>query len=168
MRKPTISIIAAISENRVIGKNSRIPWHIPEDMKHFKTLTMNHVVIMGRKTYESIGKHLPDRYNIVLTRNPFRQKKGVHFIPDLKEAIEEAKKREQEKNPESPEIFIIGGAQVYQQALPLVNKLYLTVVKGNFKGDAYFPDYSEFKKVWSKQEERSGEYRYTFLKLTRG
>ena len=158
MKRIKISIIAAISESRALGKNGKLLWHIPEDMKRFKKLTEGHVVIMGRKTFESIGKFLPNRMNIVVTRNilltnlkrPSQLGQYLSFCHSLKEAIRQARGRFiQNKFP--GEIFIIGGGQIYQQAIKYADKLYLTIVKGDFKADTFFPDYSEFKKVAGKR-----------------
>jgi len=173
--KPTISIIAALSENRVIGNKGQIPWHIAEDMKRFKELTTGHPVIMGRKTFESIGKPLPNRTNIIITSNPDYHPPDyppdewnsltppdLHTVHSLNEALELAKKHEQN------EIFIIGGGKIYQQALSIANKLYLTLVKGNFSGDTFFPDYSEFNRVLSKENSKNAEHEYSFLELSRG
>ena len=147
MNMPTtiVSAIAAIGENRELGLNGKIPWHIPEDFKHFKKITTGHPVIMGRKTFESIGKPLPGRTNIIITRNTDFKAAGCIVVDSIKKAIEEAKKYNQE------EIFVIGGGEIYKQALPYIDKLYLTVVKGSFEADAYFPDYSNFKLI-EKQE----------------
>lgn len=121
--------IAAMSLNRVIGAGNQIPWHLPEDFKWFKELTTGNVIVMGRKTFESIGKPLPNRETIILSRSQFSFP-GVRTISDLTE-INLAN--------ESREVFICGGAQVYTQALPLCSELYLTLVKREVKGDAFFP-----------------------------
>ena len=125
--------IAAMSENRVIGAANKIPWHLPEDFKWFKKMTTGNVIVMGRKTFESIGKPLPNRETIVLTRGPW-QHPGVRTISDLAQ-IDPAK--------EAREIFICGGAQVYEQALPLCSDLYLTLVKRVVEGDAFFPRFED-------------------------
>jgi dihydrofolate reductase len=130
--------IAAMSENRVIGQGNKIPWHLPEDFKWFKKMTTGNVIVMGRKTFESIGKPLPNRETIVLTRGTF-QHPGVRTISDLRQ-IDLAK--------EGRQVFICGGAQVYEQALPLCSELYLTLVKRVVAGDAFFPPFEErFEKV---------------------
>lgn len=157
MNKPLISIIAAIGENKELGKDNKLLWNIPEDLKRFKELTTNHPVIMGRKTFESIGKPLPNRTNIVITRDKNFQVKNCLVVHSLEEAIELAKIKDNE------EIFIIGGGQIYQQAINLADKLYLTIVKGNFGADTFFPDYSRFKKIVSRKEGQSDKYKYTFL-----
>jgi dihydrofolate reductase len=159
--KPIVSIIAALSENNVIGKNNKLPWHISEDLKRFKQLTLHHPVIMGRKTFVSIGKPLPGRTNIVITRDENYKAEDVTIVHSLKEALNVAKEKAEE------EIFIIGGAQIFEQTIKVVDKLYLTLVKGNFDGDAYFPDYSAFSKIVSQQTSRDQNYSYTFLDLTK-
>jgi dihydrofolate reductase len=125
--------IAAMSENRVIGQGNKIPWHLPEDFKWFKRMTTRHVIVMGRKTFESIGKPLPNRETIVLSRGGF-QYSGVRTISDLGE-IDPAK--------ETREVFICGGAQIYEKALPLCSDLYLTLVKRVVDGDAFFPPFED-------------------------
>src|ERR1700720_2112922 len=121
--------IAAMSENRVIGQGNAIPWHLPEDFKWFKRMTTGQVVVMGRKTFESIGRPLPNRETIILSRAKF-QHPGVRVVETLAE-IDPAK--------ETREVFICGGAQIYEQALPLCSDLYLTLVKRVVVGDTFFP-----------------------------
>lgn len=140
-RNVTISIIAAIDENNALGKDNKLLWHIPEDLKRFKDLTSGHPIIMGRRTFESIGKVLSGRLNIVVTRSSVFVAEGAMIRHSLEEALELA------KNSGQDEIFIIGGAQIYRQALPLTDKLYLTLVPGKHDADAYFPEYPEFKTV---------------------
>jgi dihydrofolate reductase len=125
--------IAAMSENRVIGAGNKIPWHLPEDFKWFKKMTTGNVIVMGRKTFESIGKPLPNRETIVLTRGQW-QHPGVRTVSDLSQ-IDPAK--------ETRDIFICGGAQIYEQALPLCSDLYLTLVKRVVEGDAFFPRFED-------------------------
>src|SRR6267142_4762053 len=126
--------IAAMSENRVIGNGNTIPWHLPEDYKWFKKMTTGNIIVMGRKTYESIGKPLPNRTTIVLSRSPSNVS-GVRVITDLKEL------GSLEAELAGREIFICGGAQVYEQALPMCSDLYLTLVKRNVEGDTFFPPF---------------------------
>jgi dihydrofolate reductase len=133
---PPLKAIAAMSLNRVIGAGNNIPWRLPEDFKWFKKLTTGHIVVMGRKTFESIGKPLPNRITIVLTRSE-RPIPGVQTISDLSQL-----------NALGPtladrQIFICGGGQVYLQALPLCSDLYLTVVKRVFEGDTTFPPFED-------------------------
>ncbi len=126
--------IAAMSLNRVIGAGNKIPWHLPEDFKWFKKMTTGNVIIMGRKTFESIGKPLPNRTTLVLTRSA-QPISGVETISDLNQIT----MRLSENDPR--EIFICGGAQIYGQALPLCSDLYLTLVKRDVQGDAFFPPF---------------------------
>jgi dihydrofolate reductase len=125
--------IAAMSENRIIGHGNRIPWHLPEDFKWFKKMTTGQVVVMGRKTFESIGRPLPNRMTIVLSRSRFEHP-GVQVVTDLKEIP---------LTGETRDVFICGGAEVYRGALPFCSDLYLTLVKGVAEGDAFFPPFEE-------------------------
>lgn len=134
--------IAAMSLNRVIGQGSKIPWHISEDFKWFKKTTTGHIIVMGRKTYESIGKPLPNRTTIVLTRSNIAIS-GVQTISDLSQL-------DHLSHPSSQDIFICGGAQLYEQALPRCTDLYLTLVKREVEGDVFFP---KFEELFSPVEE---------------
>jgi dihydrofolate reductase len=128
--------IAAMSLNRVIGQGSRIPWHLPEDFKWFKQMTTGQVVVMGRKTFESIGRPLPNRETIILSRSAF-QYPGVRTVANLADIASEQEQRE---------VFICGGAQIYAQALPLCSDLFLTLVKCEVAGDVFFPPFeAEFE-----------------------
>jgi dihydrofolate reductase len=128
---PDFQAIAAMSLNRVIGAGNKIPWHLPEDFKWFKQMTTGQVIVMGRKTFESIGRPLPNRETIVLSRSRF-QFPGVRTVSDLSELAPAS---------DSRQIFICGGAQIYQQALPLCSDLFLTLVKREVEGDAFFPPF---------------------------
>src|SRR3989338_2670196 len=163
-----ICIIAALAgENRVIGKDGKLPWpNISADMKHFKGLTGTHPVIMGRITFESIveslKKPLPNRQNIMITRKHLLID-GVMVKHSLEEAIERGKRLD------SGKVFIIGGGEIYDQALdnPIkeqINRLYLTLVEGNYEGDTFFPDYSGFKKIKEEEGEEKG-IKYKFVEL---
>jgi len=132
--------IAAMSLNRVIGAGNKIPWHLPEDFKWFKKVTTGHVIVMGRKTFESIGKPLPNRTTLVLTRSP-GPIPGVETISDLSQLSGEKYARA------GQDIFICGGAQVYREALPLCSDLFLTLVKQNVEGDAFFPPFEDSFKL---------------------
>jgi len=164
MSKPKISIIVAVAgKKRVIGKKGGLPWHIPAELKRFKNITMGHPIIMGRKTFQSIGKALAGRTNIVITRDRSYAQAGIIVVHSLDEALKSAQGQQGDE-----EIFVIGGGEIYQQALPLAEKLYLTVIDKEIDGDVFFPDYSEFKKVvfesdWQKYE----NFRYKFLELVR-
>lgn len=171
---PKINIIAAIGQNRELGKDNKLLWHIPEDLKRFKKLTTGHVVIMGRKTFESIGRPLPNRTNIVIThdRNYTYTAKGCVVTHSIEEALEIAYRKyrkarpcDKQGQPLKKEIFIIGGGQIYKQTLPLADRLYLTIVEGNFDADTFFPNYSRFNKVITEENRSSGNYNYTFLTL---
>ena len=157
--KPVITLIAAMAENRVIGRDGKVPWHIPEDLRRFREVTMGHPLIVGRRTFESIGRPLPGRTMIVLTRQ-------VHFRPpecqvarDLDEAIALA--------GETDEIFIAGGGTIYRQALPLADRVLLTLVPGVYEGDAFFPELpADFVEI--SREEVPGVPGYLFLTYERG
>lgn len=159
-----ISIITAISQNYVIGKDNKLPWNIPQDLRRFRDLTKFHPVIMGRKTYESIGKPLPNRKNIVVTRdvNSFQIEKDVILLDNLTNSIEVA------KEIDTDEIFIIGGSSIYKQSLGLVDRIYLTLIHKIYEGDSYFPDYSEFDVVVEKETHTHNSINYTFYTLDRG
>ena len=144
--KMNLSIIVAFANNRVIGKDNQLIWHLPNDLKHFKNITSGHPVIMGRKTYESIGRLLPNRKNIIVTRNSEYQLAGAHVFNSLEAAIESCSTEEQ--------VFIIGGSEIYGQALPLADKLYITEVLHDFDGDAFFPEIN-FEE-WSLVSEEQG------------
>jgi dihydrofolate reductase len=156
MRK--ISIIVAMSQNSVIGLRNELPWHISEDLKNFKKITLNHSVIMGRKTYYSIGKPLKDRKNIVISRDTSLKIDGVDVVNSLEKAIL--------KTDESSEIFIIGGQQIYSIALPLATHMYITKVNGIFDGDAFFPDYveDEWREIAREDLITDKDLRFSFLK----
>jgi dihydrofolate reductase len=160
---PPLSIIAAMTEERVIGREGKMPWHLPEDLKHFKEITMGHPVIMGRKTHESLGRLLPGRTSIIMTRDPHYRVEGARVVHDLEEAVSEA-----EKAACGKEIFVIGGAEVFRMALPRAGRLYLTLIHRPFRGDAYFPEFNlekDYKIVERKTFESGGgeKLRYTFL-----
>ena len=156
-----ISVIAAIGSNRELGKNNKLLWNIPEEMEHFKTITMSHPVIMGRKTYESIGRPLPGRLNIVVTKDSKFKPEGVTVAHSIEEAISIGESKD------TKEIFFIGGGDIYHQAIKLADKLYLTVVEGKFDADTYFPNYSDFKKVLYKREGSFIQYKYTIYELSK-
>lgn len=175
--KPKISLIAAIGPNRELGRDNKLLWNIPEDMKYFRETTAGHTVIMGRKTFESIGRLLPNRTNIVITRDQDYKIEGAFVAYSLEEAIEVGKREEilhgvypesnRRTQNDKPEVFIIGGGQIYKQAIGLADRLYLTVVEGKFDADTFFPDYSEFKKTVYRKESSDKNFHYTFLQLER-
>lgn len=161
MNKPRLSLIAAISDNRVIGNNGEIPWNIPGEQKRFKEITTPHPIIMGRKTHESIGRLLPNRPNIIISGRENFSVVGGYVSSSLTEAIEKAKTLDQE------EIFIIGGGRVFEEAIKIADKLYLTIVHQEFAGDAFFPEYSEFTKEVLRENKEVGNYKFTYLDLER-
>lgn len=144
-----ISLIVAHDKNRVIGYENKMPWHLPGDLKYFKDMTMGKPIIMGRKTFESIGRPLPGRRNIIITRNEAYGADGIETVSSLDAALALVK--------ESPEIMIIGGAQIFEQALPLADKLYITLIDQEFKGDTYFPRYDGWRLTSSQQAIDSDE-----------
>lgn len=160
-----ISLIAAIAENNALGRDNKLIFRISEDLKRFKEITSGHPIIMGRKTYESIGRPLPKRTNIIVTRDKSFKAQGCKVTYSLEEALRVA-----QGNPPTGgggEVFIIGGGQIYTQAIKKADKLYLTIVEGKPKADTYFPDYAEFKKVVSEESHESEGLKYKFLELER-
>lgn len=155
-----VSAIAAMARNRAIGYQNRIPWYLPADLKYFKRTTMNHHIIMGRKSFQSIGKPLPKRTNIVITRDPFFVASNVLIARSVEEALEMAFDNGEE------EAFIIGGGQIYEQSLPYWDRLYLTVVDIEVKGDVFFPaiEENEWKLVSEEkhQADQNNEWDYAF------
>ena len=158
-----ISVIAALSENRVIGRDNRLPWRLSVDLKRFRKLTTGHPIILGRRTFDSIGKPLPNRTNIVITRQTEWAHPGVQVAHSLGEAIEIARGFEG-----SDEVFVIGGAEIYLQALPLCGRIYLTVIHSHVEGDAFFPPFGrdEFQEV-GRDRGIEGEWEYSFVDLAR-
>lgn len=158
-----LSLIVAHTLNQVIGKNNDMPWHLPEDLKHFKTITMGAPIIMGRKTFESIGKPLPGRRNIVITQDRNWHHEGVDVVHSLDDLVHGSSFKEG---------FIIGGAKIYQQTLPLVDKLYITLIHETIEGDTFFPkvDFENDFEVTNKTEiltsEKSG-LKYQFIEAKR-
>jgi dihydrofolate reductase len=133
MTKPKISLICAMANNRVIGLNNQMPWHLPADLKHFKETTMGKPIVMGRKTFESIGRPLPGRRNLVITRNSDYRPDGVEVVSSIEEALELLN--------EAEEIMITGGGNIYQQTIEMADRLYLTFIDLATDGDAFFPEY---------------------------
>lgn len=158
-KKHKLSIIAVIGKNRELGKDNRLLWNLPDDLKRFRALTKGHPVIMGRKTFQSIGHPLPDRDNIVLSSDWSFSPEGV-VVRTLDEALEHAK-----KSPGSEEIFIIGGGSVYAQVIDRADRIYLTVVDATADADTFFPDYSRFTRVISQETHSDNGYRYTYFVL---
>ena len=158
-----LSIIVAFDENRLIGKENGLPWHLPADLKHFKSITMGHHMIMGRRTFESIGKPLPGRVSVIVTRQKDYKVEGCVVVNSLDEAVQYCKNQE--------EVFIIGGAQIFECAVPLASKLYITKIHHQFEGDTHFPeinnfDWVEIEKVLHKADEKN-EWDYSFINYIR-
>lgn len=148
-----ISAIAAISSNRVIGKNNQIPWHLPADLKFFMHTTQNHHVLMGRKNYQSIGKPLPRRTNVIITRDPFFVSTGCVVVHSIEEAIQIAYENGEQ------EAFIIGGGQIYEQAMPFVSKIYLSEIDLEIDGDVFFPELDPAEWIVQSEEFRAPDER---------
>ena len=153
-----ISIIAAIGLDRGIGYENKLLWRIPNDLKHFKALTLGKPIIMGRKTFESIGRPLPGRQNIVVTRNPAWQHEGVETAGDYADALLRTRKSDPD------EIFIIGGGELYYHTVPFGDRLYLTIVESLKPADTYFPPYEDFyPKVVSTEKRQWNDLNYAFV-----
>lgn len=163
-KSPSLSIAVAIGENFAIGKNNQLLWHMPADLKFFKQTTSGHTVIMGRKTFDSVGKPLPNRRNIVITRDTTLKIEGVEVVNGLDEALAIT------QNEQKP-VFIIGGAEIYRQALPKTQTLYLTTIHHSFDADTFFPEFdrNEWEVVSSEphQADEKNKYDYTFEVLKR-
>jgi dihydrofolate reductase len=159
-----VALIAAFSQNLVVGINNSLPWHLPEDLKYFKRTTSGKAIIMGRKTYESIGRPLPNRTNIVISRNTDFSAEGVVIVTSIEEAIKHAESVNTINGVD--EVMIIGGAAIYQASLPMADRLYLTHVHANVDGDAYFPqvDFDQWKEVAREDfnKDESNPYDYSF------
>ena len=158
-----ISLIFAASENNVIGKNNQLPWHLPADLKFFKNTTTGHHIIMGRKTYESVGKPLPNRTNVIITRDTNYQADGCVVVKSMEEALNVAKN--------DVEIFITGGGEIFKQAIPVANKIYFTKIHHSFEGDSYAPQidpliWKEIKREDHMPDEKN-KYAYSFIELIR-
>jgi len=164
-----VAVIVAQAENRVIGNQNRLPWHLPEDLRYFKRVTMGKPIIMGRKTFESIGRPLPGRCNIVITRDPAWRAEGVVAVSSPQAAIERAAAQAEIDGVD--EALVIGGAEIYRQMLPLCDRLYLTQVHAEVAGDAHFPALSdiEWREVGREDHDASEAtpYAYSFILLQR-
>ncbi len=158
-----ISLIVAMDRNRLIGRGNALPWHLPADLAHFKAVTMGKPIVMGRKTYESIGRPLPGRHNIVISRNPHFAAAGCTVVASVEQALA--------VSAAAPELMIIGGAQLYAELLPRAQRLYLTRIDASFDGDAWFPEldanqWRELERSDHAADERNA-YPYSFLTLER-
>ena len=163
-----LSVIVAMAQNRVIGLNNQMPWHLPADLAWFKKNTLNKPVIMGRKTFESIGRPLPNRHNIVISRqieSIDNKISNVSWVKSIDEAISLAQKQQPD------EVFIIGGGNIYKQVLPLIDRLYLTHIDAELQGDTYFPDYlpEQWQVIYQQdhQADEKNSYPYQFKILQR-
>lgn len=163
-KSSTVAIAVATGENLAIGKNNQLLWHMPADLKFFKQTTSGHTVIMGRKTFDSVGKPLPNRRNIVITRDASLKIEGAEVVNSLDEALAIT------QTEEKP-VFIVGGAEIYRQALPKTDRLYLTTIHHNFDADTFFPDFdrSEWTVISSEphKADEKNKYDYTFEVLER-
>jgi dihydrofolate reductase len=160
-------MIAAMAYQRVIGKEQKMPWHLPADLAFFKKTTMGSPILMGRKTYESIGKPLPGRLNLVVTRNHDLKIAGCEVVTSLEQALEVATK----KFSQCDEIFITGGSHLYNSFLAQADRLYLTLIDAELEGDTFFPDYTQYQ--WHQveridhQADEKNIYPYSFITLDR-
>ncbi|RFU61701.1 dihydrofolate reductase [Bacillus sp. V59.32b] len=159
-----ISLMLAMDENRLIGKDNQLPWHLPADLQYFKNVTMGHPIVMGRKTFESIGRVLPGRENIVVTRNAEFDAEGVtilHSIDDVRQLADSS----------AQELFVIGGAEIFKEILPVTDRLYITEIHHAFEGDTYFPETQETE--WVQRSLTAGtvdeknRYPHDFIVLER-
>ena len=152
----TICLVVAASSNNVIGRDGGLPWHLPDDLRHFKHLTTGKPVIMGRRTFESIGKPLPDRRNIVMTRDPDFAAEGCDVVSSVSDAIDLVEG--------AAEVMIIGGGMVYHDFLPLADRIYLTRVQAEVEGDTHFPEIDEttWRLVSSEHHDADDKHRYAF------
>ena len=168
-----ISLIAAMDRNRVIGKRNALPWYLPADLRHFKKLTLGKPIIMGSKTFASIGKPLPDRINIVLTRDHAFTAQGCVIAHSIEEALAAARptKRSFGRAKGRGEVMIIGGASIFEQFLPLAHKMYLTMIDAAVDGDIYFPAWNRNEWQETSREEHEpdekNKFSYAFLALER-
>lgn len=152
---PPIILLVAMAENRVIGKNGSIPWHIPEEVAHFKRTTMGHALVMGRKTYDSIGRPLPGRTNIVISNQPDLFLEGCRMAASLAEALDIAKGLHEK-------IFIIGGGEVFEQCMMVADSIYLSIIHRAVDGDVFFPPFSKTQFIKTFSEEVEATEPYTF------
>lgn len=161
-----INLIVAMAQNRVIGAGGKMPWHLPADLRYFKAVTLGHTLFMGRRTFESIGKPLPGRDNVVLSRDPNYTLPGCTVVSDLAAALTPYRG----SAAGTPDCFVIGGGQLYAQALPICDRLYVTLIDLAVAGDTYFPEFSfeEFEIISASPQEpdANNPYPYTFYVLS--
>jgi len=165
MNKPIISLVCAMANNRVIGKDNKMPWHLPADLKHFKAVTMDKPIVMGRKTYESIGRPLPGRQNVIISRNSEYQVDGCDVVDSIDSALQLLSSDD--------EVMIIGGGFLYSQMIELADKLYLTFIDLDVAGDIYFPEYEhlnlqeESRESHLSDEENPHNYHFVNFQVNR-
>jgi dihydrofolate reductase len=157
-----VSIVVAVAQNNAIGKDNKLLWHLPKDLKHFKEITTGGTVIMGRKTYDSVGRPLPNRRNIIITRQQI-EIAGCEVVNSVEAALDLCR--------DEAEVFIVGGAEIYKQAMPLTDRIFLTIVHENFEADTYFPEIKE--DIWKQTDRQDYEpdeknpLPYSFMTLER-
>ena len=158
-----LSIVVAMDSNRLIGKDNGLPWHLPADLAFFKKLTTGNTILMGRKTFDSIGRPLPNRRNIVITRNADIEITGCEVVNSIEEALSLAQGE--------TEVMVIGGAKLYQQILPIADRLYITQIESEFDGDTYFPSYNEAEwfqiSLDSREPDEDNHHKCHFITLDR-
>jgi len=156
---PRLAIVAALARNGVIGRGNRLPWHLPEDLRHFKRLTLGRPIVMGRRTFESLPGLLPDRTHVVVTRDPVYSAPGAVVVHSLQEAI---------ATGGGDEVLVVGGAELYAQALPLASRLYLTLVDAEVQGDAHFPpvDWGEWREIAREEHGSDAKHAFPFAFVT--
>lgn len=156
---PRLAVVAALARNGVIGRDNRLPWHLPDDLRHFKRLTLGRPIVMGRRTFESLPGLLPDRTHVVVTRNPAYSAPGAVVVRSLDEAIAKAG---------GDEVLVVGGAALYAQALPRAQRLYLTRIDADIAGDAHFPpvDWGEWREVAREEHGTDAKHAYAFAFVT--
>ena len=158
-----LSIVVAMDSNRLIGKDNGLPWHLPADLAFFKKLTTGNTILMGRKTFDSIGRPLPNRRNIVITRNADIEITDCEVVNSIEKALSLVQSE--------TEVMVIGGAKLYQQILPIADRLYITQIEGEFDGDAYFPSYNEAEwsqiSIDSREPDENNHHKYHFITFDR-
>lgn len=152
--RPVVSLVAAMTENHVIGRDGGMPWHLPDDLAHFKRLTRGHTVIMGRKTFDEIRRPLPERRNVVITRNPGFRPEGVTVVDSLEAALALA--------AGEPEVFVIGGGEIYRQAMDRADRLHLTRIRATLDGDTWFPAFDAHAWVLESEEYHPADARHAY------
>ena len=149
-----VSIIVAVAENGVIGRDNDLPWHLPADLRHFKRLTMGHLLVMGRKTFDSLGRALPGRTIVVISRRPQADSEGIRWAGSLEQAIDVAEADD--------EVFIAGGAEIYRRALAIASRIYVTRIHGEVEGDTRFPPFDESQWDVTCEEHHPADERHAF------